>query len=141
VNPIVPVGLRHLVVAVDGSPVAEAAADRAAELALLMRSHFTLLTVVKPPLYASSAYLPHVVEANREELARREAEATTYIQSLAPRYSQRGLHTSVSASWSTTTPRTPSCARPAISVGISSWWARAGAVVCSGWFLAASRTK
>jgi nucleotide-binding universal stress UspA family protein len=81
----------HLLTAVDGSAIADEAAKRAAELAALHGATITLLRVVRPPLYTSAAYLPHMVRLNREEIDRRMAQANVEVEALAGRLREGGL--------------------------------------------------
>lgn len=81
--PLGPDGLTHVLIAVDGSRIADEAARRAGDLAASCDARVTLLRVVHPPLHVTSAYLPHVVRLNREELEQREADATAHLGALA----------------------------------------------------------
>lgn len=78
-----PDGLKHVLIAVDGSAIADEAARRAGELAARCGARVTLLSVVHPPLHMTSAYLPHVVRLNREEVEQREADAKAHVARLA----------------------------------------------------------
>jgi nucleotide-binding universal stress UspA family protein len=86
-----PVELTHVLLAVDGSALAETAARRAASLALATGARVTLLRIVRPPLHTTSSYMPHMIQLNREELERRETEATEYVGALAVRFRADGL--------------------------------------------------
>lgn len=83
--------LTHMLIAVDGSTIADEASHRAGELATRCEAKATLLRVVHPPLHVTSSFLPHVVRLNREELERREAEATVQIEQLAGTLREHGL--------------------------------------------------
>ncbi|MGH7577022.1 MAG: universal stress protein, partial [Longimicrobiales bacterium] len=81
-EPLGPEGLTHTLIAVDGSTIANEAARRAGDLAVRCNARVTLLRVVRPPLHLTSAYLPHIVRLNRDELEQREAVATEHLHRL-----------------------------------------------------------
>jgi nucleotide-binding universal stress UspA family protein len=81
----------HMLIAVDGSTIADDAARRACELASLHGAKVTLLRVVRPPIHTTSAYMPHMMRLNREEVERRETEATVQLQELASQLREDGL--------------------------------------------------
>lgn len=88
---LAPLPLNHILLAVDGSLLAEQAATEAARLALATDAQVTLLRIVRPPLHTTSSYMPHMIQLNRDELERREAEATEYVGSLAVELRAEGL--------------------------------------------------
>lgn len=81
---------QHVVVAVDGSPIAEEAAVQAASFAQANTARLTLLRIVKPPLHTTLGYLPHTVRVHHEQLERMESEATMYVGTLATRLRTMG---------------------------------------------------
>ncbi len=70
---------RRILVALDGSEIAEAALPHARSLARLCGARLTLLRVVAPPAAISSPYIPHQTLLNREELDRRQEQARAYL--------------------------------------------------------------
>lgn len=81
---------RRILVALDGSEVAEAALPHARALARLCDSGLVLLRVVAPPAAISSPYIPHQTVLNREELERREHDARHYLDAKVSELMEEG---------------------------------------------------
>jgi nucleotide-binding universal stress UspA family protein len=92
--------LKHLLLPLDGTPLAEQMIEPAVELGRLMEARFTLLSVVKPvvrPNYlpehamveGALAELLEEIEA-RQQVATQEAQA--YLENVAARLRGRNLH-------------------------------------------------
>jgi nucleotide-binding universal stress UspA family protein len=83
---------RQIMIALDGSPLAEQALKPALDLGRLMDSHFTLLRVVKPAVMMGYARdWPGEVKID-EHLTRQLAEdARNYLEAIAGRLREQGL--------------------------------------------------
>lgn len=75
---------RHVVVALDGSALAEHVIDAVSELAQ-PATRYTLLRVVPPARSPISSYLPHAVELNRQIAAERDEQARSYLEQVGTR--------------------------------------------------------
>jgi nucleotide-binding universal stress UspA family protein len=84
--------LRHLLIALDGTPRAEAVLPAAVELGELMSAQFTLVRVVKPVGVSkpdpSGGWTTSV---DVDEIEREQAEARRYLNRLAAPLRRRGL--------------------------------------------------
>lgn len=73
-------GIHRILAATDGSPAAEAAVDRAADLARLFGARLTLFRSVSVPIGPSSPYIPHAAALDRETAAAWEREARSHLE-------------------------------------------------------------
>lgn len=81
----------HVLVPLDGSPLAETILDPVLELALLLGSDLTLLRVVEEPFLPSMAFLPDRLRDTGELLREQVAEAGRYLAQVAQRLEERGI--------------------------------------------------
>jgi nucleotide-binding universal stress UspA family protein len=84
---------RHLLVALDGSPAAEAMLPRAVELGEAVGARFTLLRVVNPlpGVYTLTADPARFPDPGQEETEQTRRLAVTYLEQLAAPLRARGL--------------------------------------------------
>jgi len=85
----------RVLVALDGHELAEAALDAALDLPLAADARFTALRVVRPPVTVSP-YLPHTVEATRDEMRRFKNYAEDYLLVIEKRRADRAMIRSLS---------------------------------------------
>ncbi|MCI0435242.1 MAG: universal stress protein [Gemmatimonadetes bacterium] len=80
----------RVLVALDGSPIADAALERATAL-FGLHAHATLLNVVVPPIGPASPYLPDAARLNLEEVERETEKASRLLATAADRVCHRWL--------------------------------------------------
>jgi nucleotide-binding universal stress UspA family protein len=83
-DPLGPDSLSHIVVPLDGNPLAEAALEPALGLARLFEASVTLLKTVTYPVMISS-YLPDTVEDNEAFIRQAEEGAMAYLNAVKSR--------------------------------------------------------
>lgn len=71
--------LAHVLIALDGTELAEQALAPATALARMDAARVTLLRAVSPPRGMSSPYLPHAIQLTQTEVQQDEDQARTYI--------------------------------------------------------------
>jgi nucleotide-binding universal stress UspA family protein len=82
----------HVLIALDGTPQAEAALDPALELGRLWQADYTVVRVVQPPLFAGHDPTVPVQPPTGQPIADRlRAEATRYIDGVAARLGGQGV--------------------------------------------------
>lgn len=94
--------LRHILIPLDGEPMAEQIIERAVELGQLMEADYTLLRVIKPVASAhypvEGASMGQQVQALLDQMETIEEQirqdAVTYLEKLAGELRQRGLKVS-----------------------------------------------
>ncbi len=91
-----PARFRHILVPLDGSPLAEEALAPAAALAAIDNGALTLLRVVDTLPQPTSLPLPERYRPDEATLAREEAAASAYLQDVAARQAPAGTRTIVS---------------------------------------------
>ncbi len=91
-----PARFRHILVPLDGSPLAEEALAPAAALAAIDNGALTLLRVVDTLPQPMSLPLPERYRPDETTLAREEAAASAYLQDVAARQAPAGTRTIVS---------------------------------------------
>ncbi len=84
---------RHILIPLDGSPLAEIALTPALSVGRAMHSTYTLLRVVSAPLMSLSTQSGHrpTASANSPEVAQAEAQARDYLEGVAARLRSEGL--------------------------------------------------
>ena len=82
---------RDIVVALDGSNLAEKSLARITELAKATGAHVTLFRAVPPPFPVQSPYLPDAVAATREALEAGREEAQRYLAEMAAPLEEQGI--------------------------------------------------
>jgi nucleotide-binding universal stress UspA family protein len=87
VDPVV----RRVVVALDGSALAEAALEPAAELARALAVPVVLVRAVGAHVEIQSSYIPHAAQAYQEQLEAERAEARSYLDEAAGRVAGPGV--------------------------------------------------
>ncbi len=80
-RPLAPVEVRRVLVALDGSAVAEGALSAALEVAAAENAHCTVMQVVVPPVFISS-YVPDTSRITKEGLDAASARAQQYLAKL-----------------------------------------------------------
>jgi nucleotide-binding universal stress UspA family protein len=85
---------RHVLIALDGSRLAERAIAPARALAHTEGARITLLRIIAPPRGVTSPFLPHAVQIAREQTAEREREARAYIDRLVQQLELEGVDAS-----------------------------------------------
>ncbi len=80
----------HVLVALDGSPHAEAVLPPVQQIARAFRAKVTLLQCV-PPQYAISPYLPDTIAETQGAFERGRAKAAEYLESIRRRLASEGL--------------------------------------------------
>ncbi|MEJ2204982.1 MAG: universal stress protein [Gemmatimonadota bacterium] len=90
-------GIRRILIAVDGSALAEKIILPAKEVGALFGSSFHLVRVVPFPRAPTSSYIPHAAEMNRERVSEAEEEAQAYLDGLTGQLVEEGLETSSAA--------------------------------------------
>jgi len=84
ITPVDPIdNFKRVLIAFDGSAVAEAAMDAAAELPFADGAHCTLMRVAIAPLLGS-AYLPDAARDNQQALEEKTEAAERYLETIAP---------------------------------------------------------
>lgn len=91
--------LRHILIPLDGEPLAEQILERAIELGALMKADFTLLRVIKPvlptPYTVEGVSMGQMAQALIEETNRIQtqiaSEAKEYLENVATGLRERGL--------------------------------------------------
>lgn len=88
-----PVRLDRVVVALDGSAIAEAILEPAIEFALLVGAEIELVRVVQEfaPAMPGAAYMPHPIQESRGEESRDREAATAYLAQIAAGMRASGL--------------------------------------------------
>jgi nucleotide-binding universal stress UspA family protein len=86
---------RHVLVALDGSPLAEQAIEPAVRLGTLMQASYTLLQVLDP-LLVEHTHPPYAAGLDPRLVAEVEATATAYLECLARRLRARSLEVQTS---------------------------------------------
>jgi len=85
-------GFSKILIPLDGSELAEAVLDRAVEVGRRFGAEYELLRVVPYPIEIASPYLPQTVQMNQELVEQARRTATEYLESLAARLREDGLH-------------------------------------------------
>lgn len=80
-RPLTPVEVRRVLVALDGSAVAEGALSAALEVAAAENAQCTVMQVVVPPVFISS-YVPDTSRITKEDLDAASAQAQQYLAKL-----------------------------------------------------------
>jgi nucleotide-binding universal stress UspA family protein len=75
----------RVVVSLDGSELAEAALEPAADLATALGVPLVLLRAVGGHMELGSAYIPHAAQEHKEHMEEERAEATAYLRTVADR--------------------------------------------------------
>lgn len=83
--------ISKILLPLDGTPLSEAIVGHAAELGSLFGASYHLIRVVPLPREFSSPYPPHMMQMNRELLAKFEKLAGVYLEAHAQRLRTRGL--------------------------------------------------
>jgi nucleotide-binding universal stress UspA family protein len=76
-------GIRRVLVALDGSETSEIALRDALELGITDGAELVLLHVLQPPVAAASPYLPHTIQLTHDEMEARKAFMQRYLDRLA----------------------------------------------------------
>jgi nucleotide-binding universal stress UspA family protein len=87
---------QHVLIPLDGSPLAEEVLEPAMALGKLMDAEYTLLQAIDPPLFRSIPAV-HASGVDKQILEQSRAEALAYLEGVAERMRAEGLqvHTSV----------------------------------------------
>ena len=86
------VDIRNILVALDGSQLAEQSLDWAIQIAKPADASLTLVRTTAPPILFTSPYIPHAIEATQGTLEFGRNEAATYLAGVAERLREDGLH-------------------------------------------------
>ena len=82
---------KQVLVALDGSELAEQAIPWATRLGGAYDASYTLLRAIPPIMNVQSPYLPHTIERTHDALEEGRAEAERYLAELATRLVRKGL--------------------------------------------------
>ena len=86
------VAIRNILVALDGSALAEQSLDWAIRIAKPADASLTLVRTTAPPIPFTSPYMPNAIEATQSKLEAARNEAATYLAGVAERLREDGLH-------------------------------------------------
>ncbi len=86
------VDIRNILVALDGSELAEQSLDWAIQIAKPADAVLTLVRTTAPPIPFTSPYMPHAIEATQSTLEAARNQAATYLAGVAERLREDGLH-------------------------------------------------
>lgn len=83
--------IRHILVPLDGSSLAEAALAPATRISRLLGASLRLVRVTGPHIMVGSPYIPHAAQEHQEHFERHRREARGYLEQVAERLRGEGV--------------------------------------------------
>ncbi len=86
------VAIRNILVALDGSELAEQSLDWAIQIAKPADASLTLVRTTAPPIPFTSPYMPHAIETTQSTLDAAREQAEAYLAGVAEELREQGLN-------------------------------------------------